>query len=135
MYGVIRLYIEHEHDQLQLKNIFQILCTYHAYCKHAYKSFECDTMFCISGRDFNNSDVTLGGDQKTRVFYDSAKNLRKGTHTRHERLDSLNPIVGEFFHLEQDLLEVSAFISGIVTKITTLADNLLIGVWFVSKVL
>ena len=38
---------------------------------------------------------------------DGAKLLRAGCHTALERLDHLNPVLEEFFHIQQDLLEVS----------------------------
>ncbi len=61
---------------------------------------------CISETEFNNSHTPLGGDQLTRVCFDSAKNLRAGAHTRDERLEHLSPVIEELFHVEQDLLEV-----------------------------
>ncbi|XP_077867383.1 uncharacterized protein LOC144356546 [Saccoglossus kowalevskii] len=55
--------------------------------------------------EFETASIPLGGDQLTRVFFDSAKNLRAGTHTPTERLEQISPVVEEFFHMEQDLLE------------------------------
>jgi hypothetical protein len=52
-----------------------------------------------------NFKVTLGGDQQVRVNMDSAKMLRAGTHSPAERLQQFSPIVIEFFHVQQDLLE------------------------------
>ena len=51
-------------------------------------------------------DITVGGDQGIRVCIDSSKHNRLGTHTRQERLEPLNPVMIEMFHVQQDLLEV-----------------------------
>ena len=50
--------------------------------------------------------VTIGGDQQIRVNFDAAKLLRSGTHTADDRFEQFSPIVEEFFHVQQDLLEV-----------------------------
>ena len=48
-------------------------------------------------------------DQKFRVVSDSAKGLRAGTRTPMDRLDPLDPILEEMFHVSQDLLEVNHY--------------------------
>ena len=63
-------------------------------------------LFYFAEDDFENVKITLGGDQLTRVCFDSAKNLCAGTHTATERLEQLSPVIEELFHVEQDLLEV-----------------------------
>jgi hypothetical protein len=64
--------------------------------------------FIYTGKEYQdgNFKVTLGGDQQVRVNMDSAKMLRAGTHSPAERLQQFSPIVIEFFHVQQDLLEV-----------------------------
>ena len=61
------------------------------------------------GEEFVNGDVkvTVGGDQLTRCHLDSAKLLRAGAHTSLQRFENLFPMIEEFFHVQQDLLEVS----------------------------
>ncbi|KAH3729457.1 hypothetical protein DPMN_055428 [Dreissena polymorpha] len=51
------------------------------------------------------ASIPLGGDQLTRVTFDSARVLRSGTHSRTERFDQLSPVIEELFHVQQDLLE------------------------------
>ena len=65
-------------------------------------------LILYSGDDYTSGKikVTVGGDQLTRSHLDSAKSLTAGMHTPTERLDQLDPIVEEFFHVQQDLLEV-----------------------------
>ena len=53
--------------------------------------------------------MTVGMDQKFRVVSDSAKGLRAGTRTPMDRLDPLDPILEEMFHVSQDLLEVNHY--------------------------
>jgi hypothetical protein len=62
----------------------------------------------FSGDEFRSGKVkvTVGGDQLTRVNLDSAQHLRSGSHEPLERFDHLSPIVEEYFHIQQDLLEV-----------------------------
>ena len=61
----------------------------------------------FSGDEFNNmASIPLGGDQLTRVTFDSARVLRSGTHSRTERFDQLSPVIEKLFHVQQDLLEV-----------------------------
>ncbi|WAR09365.1 LOW QUALITY PROTEIN: hypothetical protein MAR_019323, partial [Mya arenaria] len=68
------------------------------------------------GEDFENTaTIPLGGDQLTRVTFDSARYLRAGTHTRTERLEHFTPVIEELFHVQQDLLECSS--CGIVQKV------------------
>jgi hypothetical protein len=63
----------------------------------------------LSGAEYEEGlmKVTLGGDQLTRCHMDSAKHLRSGSHTTLQRFENLAPVVEEFFHVLQDLLEVS----------------------------
>ena len=61
----------------------------------------------LSAEEFENlTTISLGGDQLTRVTFDSARQLRAGTHTRTDRLEQLYPIIEEMFHVQQDLLDV-----------------------------
>ncbi|XP_053398465.1 uncharacterized protein LOC128556828 [Mercenaria mercenaria] len=53
----------------------------------------------------NSLSIPLGGDQLTRVAFDSARQLRAGAHTRTERLEQFTPVVEEMYHVQQDLLE------------------------------
>lgn len=48
----------------------------------------------------------LGGEQLTRVTFDSARSLRAVAHNRSDRLEQFSPAIEELFHIEQDLLEV-----------------------------
>ena len=61
----------------------------------------------IPDEDFESASVPLGGDQLTRVCFNSAKNLRASARTRTDKLEQLSPIIEELFHVEQDLLDVS----------------------------
>lgn len=61
----------------------------------------------FSADEFENLvKIALGGDQLTRVTFDSARLLRAGTHSRTERLEQFSPVIEELFHVQQDLLEV-----------------------------
>jgi hypothetical protein len=69
----------------------------------------------------NTATIPLGGDQLTRVTFDSARSLRAGAHSRSDRLEQFAPVIEELFHVEQDLLEVRliediCFISTSVTE-------------------
>jgi len=64
-------------------------------------------LFIGAEYDSGQIHVTIGGDQLTRSHLDSAKMLRGGTHTATDQLAQLGPIVEEYFHIQQDLLDVS----------------------------
>ena len=63
----------------------------------------------VIGEDYASGriQVTVGADQQLRVNLVSAKNLVKGSYTPRDRLEALGPILIEFFHVKQDLLEVT----------------------------
>lgn len=64
-------------------------------------------IFGIIDAEFENTaTIPLGGDQLTRVTFDSARSLRAGAHSRSDRLEQFSPVIEELFHIEQDLLKV-----------------------------
>ena len=50
--------------------------------------------------------VVVGGDQLTRVRLEGAKDLRMLSISEAGRLQHLHPVICEFWHMKQDLLEV-----------------------------
>ena len=61
----------------------------------------------LLGQNFDVAYIPVGGDQLTRVNFEEAKALRKGSHTREGQLGQLSPVITEMFHVLQDFLEVS----------------------------
>ena len=80
---------------------------------------DCKSFLIFIGDDYDSTKVTLGGDQLTRVCFDSAKHLRGGSETPTQRLEQLHPVIEELFHVEQDLLEV---INGILNPFPFTSD-------------
>ena len=55
---------------------------------------------------FNKAVIPVGGDQLVRVRMAEGRELKAGTHTRESRLETMSPDIIEFFHIQQDFLEV-----------------------------
>ena len=67
------------------------------------------TNYVLTADDFEDISIPLGGDQLVRVRMQGSKGLRKGSHTRDQRLELLNPVMEELFHVAQDFLDVSIY--------------------------
>ena len=65
-------------------------------------------MFNLKGnlQTLDEVGCVLGGDQLTRVRMEGAKDLRSLSRTKKARLEHLQPIVCELWHLKADFLEV-----------------------------
>ena len=57
--------------------------------------------------EFPQATIPLGGDQLVRIRVSGARDLRAGAHTKEERLETIFPEIVEFFHVQQDFMEVS----------------------------
>ena len=79
--------------------------TLHAIFDILYQCFNWH-ICATSAEDFEKEFTILGGDQLVRVRTSSARSLKAGAHTRDERLEGLFPEIIEFFHVQQDFLEV-----------------------------
>ena len=60
----------------------------------------------FSVEDFEQFAIPFGGDQLVRVRAASARSRQSGAHDREARLEPLFPDIIEFFHVQQDFLEV-----------------------------
>jgi hypothetical protein len=86
--------------------------------KKAFSAFKIVNLN-FAGEEFRAGKlrVTVGGDQLTRVRFDAARHLRSGSHLSLEKLEHLAPVVEEFFHIQQDLLEVHNYLCMILSLI------------------
>lgn len=61
----------------------------------------------------DDKKVVIGGDQLTRVRLQGAKGLRDLAPDQRKSFKNLSPIVCEMWHVKQDLLHVSEFLSNV----------------------
>lgn len=89
---VIPLPILHKNEQ-KYTDVIDILDSYQEVC---------ESVHVASNKELKT--IHIGGDQLTRERFSGAKKLRAAAFTEKERLESLNPITFEIFHLQMAVL-------------------------------